>query len=107
MIRTQHSLAAPDKMLVGSDLPSRLAARRELEQWIGARGYRLARAGARRLSVFEQGALVREWMIVERAPARKRFWPFAFLTSRRHTENNANVAEQPEQEQERDAAAAA
>ncbi len=79
MVRVQHSQACPGKLLIGSDLPSLLAARRELEQWVAESGYRVSRAGPRHLSVFEDGALVREWVVVESAPARNRFSPFAFL----------------------------
>jgi len=79
MVCVQHSQACPGKLLIGSDLPSRLAARRELEQWVAETGYRVARGGPRHLSVFEAGALVREWLVVENAPQRKRFSPFAFL----------------------------
>ena len=79
MVRVQHSQACPGKLLIGSDLPSRLAARRELEQWVAESGYRAARGGPRHLSVFEAGALVREWIVVESAPERKRFSPLAFF----------------------------
>lgn len=79
MVRVQHSQACPDKLLIGSDLPCRLAARRELEQWAVESGHRVSRSGPRQLSVFEEGALVREWVVVESAPKRKRFSPFAFL----------------------------
>ena len=82
MVRVQRSEAYPDKILIGSDLPSSLAARRELERWVKQNGYRLSR-GARHLSVFENGALVREWMVVERAPECKLWAPFAFLARRR------------------------
>lgn len=79
MVRIQNSQACADKLLIGSDLPSCLAARRELEQWVAQSGYRVARGGPRHLSVFEAGALVREWIVVESAPERKRFSLFAFL----------------------------
>jgi hypothetical protein len=58
------------KLLIGSDLPDRLAARRELECWAAENGYHLPR-DARQLSVFDQGTLVREWVVVEALPGRR------------------------------------
>ena len=74
MVRTQRTLTCSDKLLIGSDLPDAPAARRELEQWVERNGYYLPK-DAPHLSVFEHGALVREWVLVESRPARKRF-PF-------------------------------
>lgn len=80
MVRIQRSEACPDKMLVGSDLPDSRAAWRELEVWVEQNGYSLSR-NARHLSVFEQGNLVREWVVVERAAQRRRL-PFGLFARR-------------------------
>ena len=80
MVRIQKSEACPDKMLVGSDLPDSRAAWRELEVWVEQNGYCLSR-NARHLSVFEQGTLVREWVVVERAAQRRPF-PFNLFATR-------------------------
>lgn len=52
------------RFLIASDLADPQAARRELEEWAHEKGYCLP-ADARRLSVFEHGVLVREWVLVE------------------------------------------
>ena len=80
MVRIQKSEACPDKVLVGSDLPDSRAAWRELEVWVEQNGYCLSR-NARHLSVFEHGALVREWVVVERSAQRRPF-PFSLFSRR-------------------------
>lgn len=80
MIRTQNAAACPGKLLIGSDLPDTFQARRELEQWARQNGYRLAK-GNRSLSVFEHGALVREWVLLESAPRFKWAFPPHFRLS--------------------------
>jgi hypothetical protein len=54
-------------MLIGSDLKDRAAARREVDNWIAQHRCRVP-DDARHLSVFENGVLVREWVLVERHP---------------------------------------
>ena len=79
MVRVQRATAQADRLLIGSDLPDALQARRELEQWAGRNGYHLPK-DACHLSVFESGALVREWVVVDTAPVRKpRFFANPFL----------------------------
>jgi hypothetical protein len=71
MIRIQPSSSDQERVLVGSDLADPAAARREVEAWVAANQYRLAR-GARPLAFFEDGMLVREWVLAERAPQQRR-----------------------------------
>ena len=81
MIRVEYPANQADKLLIGSDLPTATAARFELSEWSKRNGYRQAR-DARSLSVYEQGTLVREWMLVERRAERKPLFPFNPLASR-------------------------
>ena len=69
MIRIQPSAAGSHRMLIGSDLQDRSAARREVDGWI-ARVQCHVPKNARHLSVFENGVLIREWVLVERRPER-------------------------------------
>lgn len=82
MVRIQQASACPEKLLIGSDLPNALAARRELEQWAASNGYRLPKR-ARQLSVFENGTLVREWVLVENEPRPNRRFPFNLFGHRK------------------------
>jgi hypothetical protein len=54
-------------MLIGSDLKDRSAARREVDGWI-TRHHCHVPKNARHLSVFENGVLIREWVLVEGRP---------------------------------------
>ena len=64
MIRIQPSATSRHRMLIGSDLKDRAAARREVNAWI-ASNHCCVPKNARHLSVFEKGVLVREWLLVE------------------------------------------
>ena len=67
MIRVQPTSSSGNRFLIGSDSTDPSAARREVEIWIAENNCCLPRT-ARHLSVFEQGKLVREWVLVERLP---------------------------------------
>ena len=90
MVRVHRPAAQTDRLLIGSDLPDALQARRELEQWAGRNGYHLPK-NACHLSVFESGALVREWVLVDTAPVRKPR-PFANPFLRRRKQAQERVA---------------
>ena len=84
MVRTQRPSIYENKLLVGSDLADPGAARRELEQWVRDKGYHLP-AEPRQFSVFDQGMLVREWVLVDMLPESKRARPrrlFPWLRAR-------------------------
>ena len=82
MIRVQPTSSGEDQLLVGSDLIDPAAARGEVEEWVARNGYLIPK-NTRQLSIFENGVLVREWVLVEakqeiapRLPASpfSRFW---------------------------------
>jgi hypothetical protein len=64
MIRVQPTSSGEDQLLVGSDLEDPAAARAEVEEWVSRNNYSIPR-NTRQLSVFENGVLVREWVLVE------------------------------------------
>jgi hypothetical protein len=65
MIRIQPTSSDSDRLLIGSDLTDTQAAYAEMDEWIQNNNCRVPE-NPRRLSVFEDGVLVREWMLVER-----------------------------------------
>lgn len=67
MVRIQESSSTPERLLAGSDLIDTTAAARELQEWAARNGYLLPR-DARRLTVLADGAVVREWVVLERCP---------------------------------------
>ncbi len=67
MVRVQPLSNREGRFLVGSDLENPLDGRLEVQEWITSHRCRVP-ADARRLSVYERGALVREWSVVEAAP---------------------------------------
>ena len=91
MVRVQECQTGSDRLLIGSDLADTSLARRELEKWAQSHGYYLPRE-SRNLSVYEHGALVREWTLVLRAPQRKRGF-FSFLARREASQTQDPPAE--------------
>jgi hypothetical protein len=77
MIRVQPTSSGEDQLLVGSDLTDPAAARGEVEDWVARNGYQIP-LNARQLSIFENGILIREWVLVEakEEPARLPASPF-------------------------------
>lgn len=81
MIRVQPTSSGEDQLLVGSDLTDPSDARAEVEEWVARNGYQIPK-NTRQLSIFENGVLIREWVLVEakqeptRLPASPftRFW---------------------------------
>ncbi|MDX1932302.1 MAG: hypothetical protein SFU56_06830 [Capsulimonadales bacterium] len=67
MIRVQPTTANGNRLLIGSDLKDAADARREVEEWMH-RNHCVLPANARHLTVFENGVVVREWVLVERVP---------------------------------------
>jgi hypothetical protein len=65
MIRIQPTSSDENRILVGSDLKDPDAAQSEISEWVNANNCRLP-DNPRRLAVYEDGMLVREWVLVER-----------------------------------------
>jgi hypothetical protein len=65
MIRIQPTSSDSDRLLIGSDLADSDAACAEIDEWIKDNNCRVPET-PRRLSVYEDGVLIREWMLVER-----------------------------------------
>lgn len=65
MIRIQPTSSDTNRLLIGSDLEDVEAADAEVNEWIANNNCRVPET-PRRLSVYEDGVLVREWMLVEK-----------------------------------------
>ena len=65
MVKVQPSSASEERVLIGSDQTDREAARQEIDAWVTANHYRVDRK-ARPLAFYEDGVLVREWLVAER-----------------------------------------
>jgi hypothetical protein len=78
MIRVQPTSSGEDQLLVGSDLADPADARAEVEEWVARNGYQIPK-NTRQLSIFENGVLIREWVLVEakQEPARLPASPFS------------------------------
>lgn len=65
MIRIQPTSSDENRILVGSDLKDPDAAQSEISEWVNSNNCRMP-DNPRRLAVYEDGMLVREWVLVER-----------------------------------------
>jgi|GEM_PF-3647056 hypothetical protein len=95
MIRIQPTTSDSNLFLIGSDLTESSAAAQEIGLWIEENNCRLPE-NPRRLSVYEDGILVREWVLVERCPEamRQEVTPKLFMKfwQRRAASNAAPVS---------------